>query len=376
MEEMPQEPMQPEGAEQPNAENQDDMIMEEIGSLIQKLSPDAQKQLLTGLTDLLGGAQQPEGPEAAPGGMSPEAGPDGVPVRMQTMEIPQDESNYGVSDTEVDDLLNKFDSDESSGPTITEDPAESPTDEIQTKPEAPIETKIKAEAPPELEYEFTHNGRPIKAALSKILKWAAQGYDYPQKMAEFTKQRESITALQEQYEPMDKWARENPDKWERVQTLIKAEQEGTVDLPPEIVQKLQKYDQFIENLEKKEAETRQQAEDQQLEQEITSIREKYKDLDWISADESGKTREQRVLMHAAENNFPTFKAAFLDLFHDDLLSVAQTKAKEELAANKERNAKQGLLATKQAPSGLKREASSSGKQYPKTEDILQELGIN
>jgi hypothetical protein len=298
------------------------------------------------------------------------------------LDTPQEEHDFGVTDNEVEDLYNKFGSDEVDGPSVAADAEEETPLETsatpkaeETEAKAPAPERIKAEAPPELEYEFTHNGKPIKAPLSKILKWAQQGYDYPQRVAELNKQRETIHALEQQYRPIDEWVQNNQDKWDKLQAVIKAEQEGTVDLPPQVVEKLNKYDQYFKQLEERELQAKVQAEDQALDQEIKSIQDKYKDLDWVSIDDSGRTREQKVLAHAAEQGFKTFKSAFLDLYHEDLLNLRETKAKEELAAKKERDSKQGLLA-KQAPKTVQRSKQSNGKAYPDTADILEEFGIN
>lgn len=295
------------------------------------------------------------------------------------MGIENPDLNFDVSDTEVDELMSKF-GDEADGPS----PMQVEEEVTETQEAKPVETAKaetpKAEAKPEQnvnqEFEFVHNGKPIKAPLSQIIKWAQQGYDYPQKMAEFNKHRESIQALESSYKPIDEWVRANPDKWEKLQAVIQSEKEGYGDLPADhpILQKLNQYDQFINEVKTERETAKTKQEDQELDQEVQSIREKYKDLDWATVDDSGRTREQRVYAHAVENNIRKFKTAFLDLYHEDLLTAAETRAKEQLAANKERQAKSGLLPNKAAPATLSA-PKTNGKHYPTTDEILAEMGI-
>jgi hypothetical protein len=280
----------------------------------------------------------------------------------------EDTPDFNVSDEEVDQLL--ADS-EKTGPTISDEP----TDEVIET--APVVEKqpLKVEPPKEQEFEFVHNGRQIKAPLSQLIKWAQQGYDYPQKMERFNKERQSIESIKNTYAPIDEWVKANPDKWDRLQAAINAEQQEIPSDHP-LVQKLKQYDDFIAEIKNERQSAQVKQEDQALDQEIKSIQEKHKDLDWVSVDETGRTREQRVLAHATQHGFQTFKAAFLDLHHEDLIRAAETRAKEQVAATKEKQVKSGLLPGKTSQAAPKFNApQEKGKHYPTTQEILSELGI-
>lgn len=287
------------------------------------------------------------------------------------------ELDFGVDDAEIEALTK-----ETEGPSeILDTPAvENVEVPVETKQAAPVaiapKTPVVPEAKVDQHFEFTVNGRQVKAPLSQIIKWAQQGHDYPQRMAELNKQRESILAMEKSYKPIDEWVRNNQDKWEKLQAVIKAEQQGVgSELPPHILQTLQKYDQKFQELEQEKQAAKHKQEDSQLDQEIQSIREKYKDLDWATADIYGRSAmEVKVLEHASQNKFRNFKTAFLDLYHDDLLKAAETRGKEQLAATKERQAKTGLLPVKSAAPELKR-PQSKGKHYQSTHEILEELGL-
>lgn len=277
-------------------------------------------------------------------------------------------------DPELEALANEADYD---GPTMpSEDPVETAPAEPEA-PEAPAAEKQAAPTPPaaaEPTYEITHNGRQIKATLSQVLKWGQQGYDYNQRMAEFKKQQEAVSAIEGKYKPIDEWVAANPDKWERLQAVIKAEQEGHGDLPAPVLQKLERFESIVNELQKERDAAKAKADDEALEREVQSFREKYKDLDWTSVDADGRTREQKVYAHAVEHGFKTFKSAFLDLYHDELVTFADTKARESLAKEKERNAKTGLL-SKGAPAPKLSAPQQKTKNYDSTESILKELGL-
>lgn len=291
------------------------------------------------------------------------------------------------TDAEVDDLFAKtgvdeYDGGDSKGPTINDEapeveaapekqeaaPAVTP-DPVAAKPAEPV-------VPKEQEYEITYKGHTIKAPLSKVLKWAQMGYDAPQREAEFSKREQAIKAIETTYGPIDEWVKANPEKWEKIQGAITQEQNGFGDLPANhpIVQRLLKIEETFNQKQQQERTATQQKEDQELETEVKSIREKYKDLDWASADELGRSAmEVKVLMHADKHKM-TFKSAFADLYLDDLLKSAETRAREQFAATKERQAKAGIL-PKGAPTTLVAPKKTNSKAYESTEDILKELNL-
>jgi hypothetical protein len=280
--------------------------------------------------------------------------------------------DFNVSDEEVEQILAGA---EKEGPTgLVEETEETP---VEVAAETKVEQKLapKVEPPKEQEFEFVHNGRQVKAPLSQIIKWAQQGYDYPQKMERFNKERQQIEQLKSTYAPIDEWVKANPDKWDRLQAAIHAEkQEIPADHP--LVQKLKQYDDFINEIKSEKQAVQVKQEDEALDREIKSIQEKYKDLDWGSLDDHGRNREQKVLAHATEHGFSSFKAAFLDLYHEELLLAAETRAKEQLAATKEKQVKTGLLPSNTSKAAPKLSAPQvKGKHYPTTQEILAELGI-
>lgn len=248
------------------------------------------------------------------------------------------------------------------------------------------------EAPPTVqpeEFEFTWNGKQIKSNKDNLIKWASQGYDYAQKMNDFNKRLEETNSryaqaenLQKTYGPVDEWVKQNPEKWESLQSAIHKVQASGEN--PELLRKLSSLeekilnaDKFIETLQQKEQEEKQAKIDDELTKEIQSIQEKYKDLDWKSVDESGHDLSWRVCEHAVKNGINSFRAAFRDMLHDDLIKSSEAKGRESLT--KERQIKQGvgLLGKTQAPTkGVMKPNNIKSKSYDDlAREGLEELGI-
>lgn len=226
------------------------------------------------------------------------------------------------------------------------------------------------------DYEFTHNGKPIKATRDQILKWAQQGYDYPQKAQKLNLERskweQERTQFEQQrqkyspYQQIDEWASKNPTQWQQLEQMWKQSQTNPQSLngsqmnfgnQNQISPELQPYISKIQTLEQQlsqivplvqqtveERQTfKQKEQDNELAQDIQSIREKYKDLDWQSLDENGKSLEYRVMEHAEANGISKFAPAFRDLLHDDLISRAQAQAKQSVSKGIQTRTKLGVL---------------------------------
>ncbi|HLO97654.1 MAG TPA: hypothetical protein VK171_03575 [Fimbriimonas sp.] len=265
-----------------------------------------------------------------------------------------------------------------------------------TEPVAPQAAKAPAQPHPEQEYEYTYSGQKIKAPLSEILRKASMGHDYAQQMGrlkqertEWERERSLSEKLKEEYAPIDEWVRSNPDKWERLQAAINAEKNGYGDIDPNhpILQKYQALEKLlnervlptIEETQQEKIRLKHDAEDKELDQEIQSIRESYKDLDWGQVDANGRSeKEIAVLKHASANGFKTFRAAFLDLYHDDIVKRAEERGKTSIANDRLKNAKTGLLGKTQAPvTGVKKATNIKNKSYSDlAQEGLEEFGIS
>jgi len=214
---------------------------------------------------------------------------------------------------------------------------------------------------PEL-HDYTWKGKTISEDIDTLKKRASMGYDYAQSMADLKKRDTELTdrlgkaeAIEQKWKPYDDYANSNPDWADRVnqayenrfsspETEIPQQDFSKAGLAPEISQKINQMDKFMQSYEQDQKLQVQSQEDTKLASEVTSVKEAYKDVDFGYTDPvTGKSLEFQVFEHANLNGINSFQAAFRDFYHDQLMASAQTSAKENTAkAIQERN-KSGFL---------------------------------
>ena len=132
--------------------------------------------------------------------------------------------------------------------------------------------------------------------------------------------------------------------------------------------------QFLQEMQTQKMEKLQQEEDSKLDQSIKSIQEKYPNLDFKAQDQNGFSLEQRVVNHAVENGFPTFRAAFLDYYHDNLEKLAEARGRELVSKEMDKRKKLGLLDENSAPTS-KIESLVANSKAPKSWNDLRSADI-
>jgi len=285
-------------------------------------------------------------------------------------------SGGSAPDIDVDALLNQIESPGSSEIPMTAAGAEPSV----------------AQAPPQppQEYEFTANGKPIKAPLDKILQWASQGYDYPQKMAElnrrqqeFEAQQRALKEIEGRYKPIDDYVRENPQWWEHVESSWK-QREQAFDPNNPIAQEIQalrsrlgEQDQIIQEWKQEREQRRIQTEDAQYQEQMESIRKEFPNLDLTTPGADGKSLEYKVLEYAQKEGIRNFKTAFRDFYHDEILKLHAERAKEESAKDLQKKTKLGLLGKSPTPQqSLAPVQNLKSKSYESIlDEVKAELGL-
>jgi hypothetical protein len=216
-------------------------------------------------------------------------------------------------------------------------------------------------------YEYQARGKTISEDLDTLKKRASMGYDYAQSMADLKKRDAELTdrlskaeQIEQRWKPYNDYADQNPDWAERVnrayeerfsspQTEIQSQDFNQANLPPEIAQKLNQVDQFMQSYEQNQKMQAQAEEDTKLAADINAVKETYKDIDFGYTDPTtGKSLEFQVLEHASLNGINSFRAAFRDYYNDQLFASAQTSAKETAAKELQERNKSGFLGNVQA----------------------------
>lgn len=253
-----------------------------------------------------------------------------------------------------------------------------------------------AAAPTAAELEFTWNGKQIKAPYSdpRLKQWAAQGYDYSQRMQEFNQQRsqfeeqqKSLKEMEGRYAPVDEYVKKNPDWWNHVQqSWEQREQQRQQALDPNnpiaqelnaIKSNLQEITSFKSQYEAEKQAQVQQEQDSRYKSDLESLRKTHPDLDFDTAGEDGKSLEMRVIEHGMSHGIRSLRAAFRDFYHDHLVKTAELRGKETVNKDIQKRTKLGLLGTTPTPrKGLQRAEDVKAKSYNDLErEALAELGL-
>lgn len=262
---------------------------------------------------------------------------------------------------------------------------ESEIDEISDKKE-----HESAQAP--IDIAFTVGGKEIKLDLAKdrdkLIRWAQQGYEAPNKISELNKALEGYKTKetqfqdwQKRYGPVDEYVRQNPQWWDYVQQQYEQLQQARQEDPNSpivqaLAQRLEKLEGVATTYQQQEMQRQAIREDQVLNEEIQSIQKQYPKIDFSTPGPDGKSLEYKVLEFAQAKGIREFTTAFKAFHHDELVKLAAEEAKEKLISDKQSRSKLGILGISSTP---KRAISDSvkGKTYDDLyKETLSELGLS
>lgn len=230
----------------------------------------------------------------------------------------------------------------------------------------PVNDNVVSQQPTQT-FKYTASGREVEEPIDTILKRASMGYNYAQHMedfkrqqTEFEKQRQQVDEQAKRWREYDDFARTNPQwadhvrqAWENRNAFNpngQSTQENQFNLPPEIAQELNELKAFRQEYKTHQENLRREREDMLLNEQIDAVRKEYPDIDLSITDPAtGKSLEWQILEHAQANGISNFKSAFRDFYHDQLLSRAVTKAKDESARALQERQQKGFIATSDSP---------------------------
>lgn len=286
--------------------------------------------------------------------------------------------------------------------TNTPDPIETLYNSVQNTPTHNIEmespktetSQTPQSTPPQAkeEFELDWNGQKIKADREKFTKWAQMGYDYNQKIGAVSQREKQLQEdynrrIQEYeqrlgpYKEIDAYAIKNPQWWNSIQQSY--QQQTKPEIPPElktyldpIVNDYTQVKSFIQEYQNGITERNMREQDTKLDEQIKSLGAKY-NLDLSAKDANGQSLEQRVLAYAIQNKIPTFKAAFLDYYHEDLQKQAEARGRESVQKEIEKRKKAGLLSETSTPAskdGLPTLNVKGNRGYLTADQILKRMG--
>ena len=254
------------------------------------------------------------------------------------------------------------------------------------------------------EWKFSWNGKDIVPdSRDKVLTWASQGYNYSQRMGELNKthaqrmaeaeaRAQKAAELEKKYSPfatVNEYAEKNPAWWAHVQQAFEQRQAQDKGIDPNLAQVLNPLQQKLSELEsslqqRQQLEEQQkqaaqmQQEDQALDAEIGEIRKQYPNIDLSAFDQqTGLTLEQRICKHGVENGIQSFRAAFRDYLHDQLVNQHSAETKKQQVKAVQAQTKAGITKSPAPVTELKTPNTKLSWNDPafSSESILKQLGI-
>lgn len=267
--------------------------------------------------------------------------------------MPTDETSQDLSDEQIDHLVERSETSSNREIPMT-----------QPEPQEALAPKVE-------EFEFDQGGKKYKATRDQVIAWAKQGINYPQKIQSFNQERTKWEQDRQNWEKswgsyrqIDEWAKQHPDKWEKLNSLWSNGQFGSQPAQgqspgqaPELdsfkKQLVTELNQTLQPIFQEREEAKLQKASQDLDKEISSIREKFKDIDFDSTGEDGRTIEKQILDFAIENKIPKFEVAAKAFLHDQILANAQAQAKLEVSKGIQRDTKMGILGKSPIPQKAK-----------------------
>ncbi len=245
-----------------------------------------------------------------------------------------------------------------------------------------------------IDFAFTVGGKEIKLDLAKdrdkLMRWAQQGYEAPNKIGELNKKLEGYTQRetqykewQEKYGPVDDYVRQNPQFWDHVvkqyqqqqQQVQNGQQEQVSPAIQQLMQEVQGLKQIASTYQQQEQERQAMRDDALYMDEFSKVQKQYPKIDFSTPDQEGKNLEYKVLEFAQAKGIKEFTTAFKAFHHDELLKLAQEEAKEKLISDRQSKSKLGILNVSSTPT-RKTSDSVKGKNYNDlAAEALQELGL-
>lgn len=270
---------------------------------------------------------------------------------------------------------------------------EEPADESSIEPGAAPQVAAQQSQ----EFAFTVGGKEVKVDLArdkeKLIRWAQQGYEAPNKLGELNKQLQSwqakeaawkaqeaqIAEYKSKYEDVDKYFKDNPQLWNTVQSEFQKAQQGQQAVDPRfdaLKQEIDSLKQVATTYQERVQQQQMAQEDAKYMESFASVQKQYPQIDFATPDESGKSLEYKVLEFAQKEGIKEFTTAFKAFHHDELVKMAQEEAKTKVISDKNSKTKLGILGISSTPTPRKSD-SVKGKSYNDLQaEILAEYGIS
>ena len=202
-------------------------------------------------------------------------------------------------------------------------------------------------------WEMTYQGnKVIPKDRQHLINLAQQGYGYSKGMEGLKRDRAEIDAQRQnlsKYDTLDQALTQNPQLAQNIWGLVQQQMQGGVQqspegsqdeqqqmqLPPEVMQKMQDFDKFRQTYDAKQA-------DESLTREIDDLKKQYPNDPWNVDDGSG-TLQERVINHALQNNIMDIGVAYKDLMWPQMEARIKADTLKAQAESQKANKRKGVV---------------------------------
>jgi hypothetical protein len=184
-------------------------------------------------------------------------------------------------------------------------------------------------------YAFEVNGKKVLPKdQNEVRMWLSGGYKFSQNQAEFKKKSAELEARSKkvaELERLNEAFEKNPDFQKKVMEWytqsLTPQQQDMVDngqanqLPPDVLAKLEKFEQVSQKVDTFEQEMnrlKEEKEDQILSNELSGLKDKYKQFDW-TADMGEGNLEYKVLKIAHDKGLSNLEDALRIATYDNII---------------------------------------------------------
>lgn len=222
------------------------------------------------------------------------------------------------------------------------------------------------------EFQFTENGKAVKAPLSTIINHYRQRSALDQKFAEFNKTKESFDSERkewgdlEQYRQLQKWSLDHPDEfstiWDLYQNkdrhLIGQKNEGNQAVIDELLslkRELQGLKEFKSQLDQDRAKEVDEKNLAELEIEVDNFKKDFPEVnldgesEMILTDGQKATVKQAIMLYGYKHGIPDFESAALKFLKPKLMEIVAQRARQEAVKGVKLETQAGVIARSSTP---------------------------
>ena len=197
-------------------------------------------------------------------------------------------------------------------------------------------------------FSLKYRGQPyVPKSQDELIALAQKGFSYSQEMAKINQERQQYQQAMTkygQYEQFDQLLKSNPALGQRILQVV-AEAQGQQGqsqqapqgyVPPELMQKISYLEQ--ENIRRANSEA-----DRTLDNELSTLKQRYSNYDWASDSGAGNL-EKQLLQFAIDNKMEhNLEYAFRSMMWDQSQTQAKAEALKQAQAQRVSQHQQGVV---------------------------------